>query len=201
MTARRVLNVLVPLLAVGIGCLGVPARAAAQTAGVKAGVNLFRFEASETPTSETQRMSGLAAGVYGTFTNTRLTAQVEALYSVWRTRFNTASVQTLRLTWLEVPVLARVNVVRSGRYADFHVLVGPSFAFKLDAQVEENTSANISDQLERYDVGLLVGAGFDVGHLVVEGRYTTGLRNLDKSLGSGSIKNRTITLLAGVRFH
>jgi hypothetical protein len=183
------------------GLLAAPARADAQSGGVKAGINVSRLEVVETPVAERQYQSGFVAGGFVTFGDSRVSGQVEGLYSIWRTRLNVATTQTLRLTWFEVPVLVRIDAVRrADRYANFHVVAGPSFALKLGAEVEENSALALDDNLEAYDVGLLLGAGFDVGHLVVDGRYTIGLRDLDKSLGSGAIKNRTFTLLAGIRF-
>lgn len=51
------------------------------------------------------------------------------------------------------------------------------------------------------DTGLAVGVGFTLSRLLLEGRYTIGLTDLNKTTESGTTnKNRVLSVLVGLQF-
>ena len=50
------------------------------------------------------------------------------------------------------------------------------------------------------DVGLVAGVTADVGRLVLDGRYTWGLTNIEKEATAEKTRNRVISLTLGLRF-
>ena len=63
-------------------------------------------------------------------------------------------------------------------------------------------SIDVGADFERFDVGIVVGAGMDIGQwIVVDGRYNWGLLDVNRNPDvTASIKNRALTFMAGVRF-
>ena len=106
----------------------------------------------------------------------------------------------IRLTYLEVPVVFHVDVDQTPRGAVF-VVAGLAPAFALRASYEDDgESKDIKDDIETYDVGVVVGGGVEYRRLTVEARYTWGLRSAfhDGEL-DGTFKNRTAVVMVGVR--
>jgi len=60
---------------------------------------------------------------------------------------------------------------------------------------------DLSDDVQRFDFGLAMGGGVELGRVIVDGRYTLGLSDTDKDTSvPGTSKNRTISFTAGFRF-
>lgn len=107
----------------------------------------------------------------------------------------------IRLTYLEVPVLLHVDFGRQGR-SNAYVVGGVAPAFNLRASYEdEGVKEDAKDEIENFDLGVVVGIGFERRPLTVEARYTWGLRSAfrDGDL-EGTFKNRTFAVMAGIRF-
>ena len=113
----------------------------------------------------------------------------------------------IKLDYVDVPVLARFSSPVSGG-TSFHVFAGPSFSFRVSAKAEssfedEEESEDIDDDVERFDLGLVAGAGLEFGHFLIDGRYTWGLSNINKNKDETDdvkIKNRVFAVMAGIRF-
>lgn len=114
----------------------------------------------------------------------------------------------LLLDYFVIPVLARFDVPRSH---GLHVFGGPYMGFRLKAKTETaNTFGgvtagehqDISDQIKAFEMGLVGGAGVNIGQwVVVDARYTRGLTNVNSDSGDPvRVKNETVTVLAGLRF-
>ena len=104
----------------------------------------------------------------------------------------------LKLTYLEVPVLLHADVIQRRRSAVF-VTFGPSLAFNVKASYEEDgVREDVADEIETFDAGLNLGAGVEAGPLVIEARYTWGLRS---AFGDGDtdarFKNRSLAVTVG----
>ena len=57
------------------------------------------------------------------------------------------------------------------------------------------------EDIKGVDLGVVVGAGVTFGRFTIDGRYTTGLSNLNSDdSDSTTVKNRAFAVLAGVRF-
>ena len=71
----------------------------------------------------------------------------------------------------------------------------------VDSSIESGTRDDASDAIERYDHGWVAGAGYDIGRLiVVEGRYTRGLANVNRVPDSVGFTNRALTFMVGFRY-
>ena len=110
----------------------------------------------------------------------------------------------LQLTYLEVPVLARVGVFRAGGLTGF-VSGGPSFAFKLkEVQKEGGDEIPVNDEVKSTDIGIAFGGGVSIGPWIADVRYTLGLVNIvDVDTGGFSepeAKNRSLAVTFGYRF-
>ena len=110
----------------------------------------------------------------------------------------------LQLTYLEVPVLARVGVFRAGGLTGF-VSGGPSFAFKMkEVQKEGGDEIPVNDEVKSTDLGIAFGGGVSIGPWIADVRYTLGLVNIvDVDTGGFSepeAKNRSLAVTFGYRF-
>jgi len=107
----------------------------------------------------------------------------------------------LKLSYVDVPVLLRVGP-SSGR--GFHAFAGPSFNFNVGAQLivggTFNDEEDFKDEVADLDVGLVVGAGYYGGLLILEGRYQEGLTNVNALADDESYRNRGFAALVGIRF-
>jgi len=118
---------------------------------------------------------------------------------------------TLRLNYIEVPLLLRINVPTEGNIAP-HFLVGPAIGFKASCELgveEDGESFDVDcDEAEgdtkSIDFGGVIGAGVGIvvgpGEIVLGARYTLGLMSIDDSGEDLDIKNRTFSFLAGYSF-
>lgn len=200
-----------------LAALALPAaRAAAQSQqssdsqdayGVKAGVLWSSLDLTlpDFIISENQQI-GFTAGVFG---STRLAGplylDIEALVTTKGAKYDFADFENeLRLTYLELPVLARVRVLRAGAVTAY-VSGGPSFAFKLkEVQKEAGEETSVDDEVKKWDVGIAMGGGVTFGSWLVDARYTLGLIDIvDVDTGGfaePTAKNSAISITFGYRF-
>ena len=181
-----------------------PAFAQGLHVGVKGGLNVANQDVTDTGggVSFDPRL-GLVAGGFVTLPiSSWLAVQAEGLYSEKGSRVNVAGGESkLIVNYFEVPVLGRVRLARI-----FYAAAGPSMAFRLQAKTRARFSGSteeidVSDQVERFDFGVAMGGGVELGPLVVDGRYTLGLTDIDKdTTDTSKVKNRVISLTAGFRF-
>ena len=178
--------------------------------GVKAGMNFsnLNFEGDGATVNLDQR-KGFVGGLFVVWPATsRVALQTEALYSQKGAQMEEDGASgKIKLDYVDVPVLARFSSPVSGG-TSFHVFAGPSFSFRVSAKAEssfedEDESEDIDDDVERFDLGFVAGAGLEFGRFVVDGRYTWGLSNINKNKDETDdvkIKNRVFAVMAGIRF-
>jgi hypothetical protein len=110
--------------------------------------------------------------------------------------------KTTKLDYFEIPVLIRLNIGSSNKNKGviFYGLAGPVFDFNLKA---EQDGVDVSDDYEKFDIGVLAGGGMEISRIILEARYNWGLKNLLKNSGtfSGDLKNQTFALIGGIRFN
>jgi hypothetical protein len=108
----------------------------------------------------------------------------------------------LRLTYLDVPFLARIEAARFSR-STLYILTGPSVGINLGANAKFSAlGQSASEPLDGFptmDYGWVGGARLTFQRLQFEVRYEHGLKNLADDPGV-SIKNRTWSTMAGIRF-
>jgi hypothetical protein len=107
---------------------------------------------------------------------------------------------TYNLNYIDIPLLARVQTSRG---TGLYLLAGPSIGLNVTAKVENEAgeTEDVKDGINTSDMGLVIGAGVDLAHILLEGRYTQGFSNIIKDApAETSVKNRAISLLFGIRF-
>jgi hypothetical protein len=142
----------------------------------------------------------------------RVSVQLEALSSPKGARLDEAGTgvrQTLMLRYFEVPALVRVRGPVLGVGVPYF-LSGPYFGIRTSAKAQLSTIINsiksgVTDNadalIERFEGGVIIGAGLDIAqHLMVEGRYSHGLTNVNRVAGSPRFINRGLSFTTGVRF-
>lgn len=180
-----------------------PAPASAQISyGVKGGVNLANLAFDGEGDVASSGRPGPLVGLFAVVTVGPLTVQPEAIYTVKGASIEVDGVESdYVVDYLEVPLLARVNVTR--RLA---VLAGPAFSMRLRARQRISFGASteeidVGDDVEPFDVGLVAGAAVSFGRWFVDGRYTHGLSDADADAGDTvQIRNRVVSVAAGIRF-
>ena len=190
--------------------LGSPASAQTVQGGIKGGVSFSTMDGlgeviGDLPQIDTSTRINWIAGVFvkvnlGTF----FAFQPEVLYvrkgaKLAATGLFTESIK-VNLDYIDIPLLARVQMSRG---TGFYLLAGPSIGVNVTAETEESTgeTEDVKEDVNTSEMGLVIGAGFDLAHLVLEGRYTQGLSNIIKNTeGDESVKNRAVSLLFGIRF-
>jgi len=196
-----------PILAAAVlaGLLTGAANAHAQAslvAGVARSTIAFGSSSGSAELTGTQRRTGLAGGLSLLFPTNRYGGwQIEVLLIEKGAEHLLRRDDAIRLTYLEIPALMHLDVLRRHRNAVF-LLAGPALAFPLRASYEDGGVAeNVKDDVSQVDVGLHVGAGVEIGRMIVDARYVWGGRTVfhDGDF-DGTFKNRTFTVMAGIRF-
>ena len=117
---------------------------------------------------------------------------------------------TTEIDYLEFTALAGIPL-SGGERASVHLLAGPALALKLSCQASasfmgESLSDDCGDDGPKsMDLGLVGGARLEFGlsekmGVSLGALYNLGLTNMDDGDGSETIKNRVLTLQAGVVF-
>ena len=187
--------------AVAVGVLTASPAAAQTTFGVKAGVSGATFSVTTEADSLFDRgqRRGFVGGAAVLLPGNRTGGiQIEALVHQKGSKEVLRRGDRMKLTYLDVPVLMHVDLLQRDPSAVF-ITFGPSFAFNLDATYEdEGVTEDIGDDIEKFDLGLNLGVGVEAGSLVVEARYTWGLRKVfeDADTGAG-FKNRALAVTVG----
>lgn len=193
-----------------------PALAQERHVGLKVGVNVASnvFEGQTAGEYDGRRLGMIAGGFAVLPVGGPLAVQIEALYSQKGSKLSLEGTEieaALELNYLDFPLLARFQVPGSGT-TRFHAFVGPSLGYRISARSKltdytfdfaEGSSENIEDDVKRFDLGLVAGAGADIGRrFVVDARYSWGLGSLSKDDPDENftIKNRVLSVMAGVRF-
>ncbi len=199
------------ILALGLGVIltGVSTAAAQDTAnptdtrpvtlGVKGGLNVANLKG---PTvGHAGDLLGLSLGAFVTRDLTKnIGIQVEGLFSQRGAKFEVgSSTGTLRVNYLDIPVFVRAGT--TSKFDTFvYVFGGATASLKLGASLKEggaDAPRFSNDNLESSDLGLTVGLGVEGHRILMDARYTMGRGNIEKS--GEDIKNRTFTVMAGIR--
>jgi Outer membrane protein beta-barrel domain len=175
--------------------------------GVKGGINLATLSFDPEAEADFRMKIGLVVGGFASLPlGSRLSVQPEGLFSQKGTAVDDGDADAkITINYLEVPVLVKYAIARTASRT-FHVFGGPSIAFKLSAESsatvgDQTIEDDIGEEIEDFDLGLVVGAGIDFGRLTVDGRYTFGFSNLAADEGDPQkARNRTVSILAGILF-
>jgi hypothetical protein len=184
---------------------------AAAGVGLKGGLGLSKFSASEAPPAPTAfvnlkaPMGGVFFGInFGLFS-----IQPEILYVRMGTRLQASDSPDwldFRLDYVQVPILLKISVL-PGPISPM-IYGGPygAYAFSIKGVASGGGgSADLSDTYMSTDYGVALGGGLEFKlvaiKLSVEGRYNLGLANILKDPEPGTyVKNRCLMVLAGISF-
>jgi hypothetical protein len=184
---------LVPLNAAAQTRSATPVRVASYpwTVGVTAGLTLSTIDAEDD--TDLHNIWGVAAGVFATRSlNRNVGVQIEALVSQRGAKLPVDG-PTLRLTYLDVPLLVRVGNTTTNR-THFHAFAGLAPGFKLNAKLSDNAvrlTPTITKDIKTFDLGLPIGVEVERGAWSFDARYTFGLTDINDVPGGVEIKNRS----------
>jgi hypothetical protein len=184
---------------------GTPVLAQGISFGAKGGANFAAVSFDNAPDATAGRWS-VAAGAFAILPlRWHVSFQPEVLYTRKGAQLRGAGVRSsLLLDYVEVPALARFGVHAFG--TRLFVVGGPAAGFRVRARTRTEFSAateeiDVSDGVERFDLGVAGGAGVELGALLLEGRYTFGLTDIDTDREDDArARNRVWSILAGWRF-
>jgi len=176
-----------------------PASADGVGVGAKIGP-LFPSVSSENLTSFKNRTGWMGGLWFGGNRTGAVGIQAELMYAKKNIPSAlAASGGDVDLHYLEIPVMARINIGSSNKAAGY-ILVGPSFDINLKAELN---GLDVKSQYEGLDLGIIGGAGVEITRLLIEARYNWGLRNAVNGdlTNTREIKTRTFAILFGLRFN
>lgn len=175
--------------------VGSASMAAAQGVGIKVGPTFDEFSDEAL---DFDNRTGIHAGIFvGGSRDKVLGFQTE--FNWLRKKAETGAGQEIRIDYLQIPVLLRLNAGSSSPngVALFGV-VGPSVELKIADEIEGFT---LDDGFEGADASLLFGGGIEFARIILEGRYEKGLRRINNKFSEFTeIKKQSFTILFGVRF-
>ena len=170
--------------------------AAAQGAGIKFGPTFATFSSD---TRDFDNRTGVHAGLFvGGSRDNVLGLQTE--FNWLRKKTETDAGQQIRIDYLQVPVLLRLNAGSSSANGfAVYGIVGPAIDLKIADEIEGIT---IDDGFEGADVSLVFGGGIEIVRIILEARYEKGLRRINDNFSDFTeIKKQAFTILFGFRFN
>ncbi len=176
----------IALMSMSIPCLAQ--ENATPKVGIKAGLNLSNMYEGEVKKSE--MLLGYNVGVFAKVPVTSFVSFQPELYLTTKgskTTYSTALLDgtaSFRLTYIEVPLLCVVNVTPI-----IDLQFGPYVAYLIDGSVKNKSNVSLFDYEEnintnnynRIDAGIAIGAGFDLGAISIGVRYNLGLTKVGKT--------------------
>jgi hypothetical protein len=177
------------------------------TTGVKGGVNFAEvvFEGPDSSLSLDWRVSGVVGGFVRFPMLSWLDLQPEALYSMKGGKREEGGIESkVLIDYLEVPVLGRIPLGGSG--TRYFAVAGPYFGVRLRAKAKAEFSGSteeldISEDVERFHIGAVVGGGVEFGTIILDGRYSFGFSDIDSDTSDEvKTRNRVVSVTVGFRF-
>ena len=181
--------------------------------GVLAGINTATLAGRDVQAVSRHTAFMVGALVVAPLT-TAVALQPEMLYTTKGAESNSGSSSTLKMNYLEIPVLARFDIAGSGGTKPF-VYAGPAVSFKMGCSIGATTAgsaptlscaeieaqSNGSTKFTAVDYGVIIGGGttFDLSGrtFTVGARYDHSLRNITRDAVS---KHRVLSVLATYEF-
>lgn len=178
------------------GLLAAATPAQAQGVGVKAGP-VFADFSTDIDDLNFDKRTGLQGGIFFGGNRPGAVGIMGEVNFIQKKAFDEILDEEIKISYLQVPVLLRIN----GGSQNFAVygIAGPAVDIKISDEVGD---IDISEGFEGLDVSIIGGAGVEISRFIVEGRYTWGLRKINKSFNDFSeIKTRSFAILFGFRFN
>jgi len=208
--------------AFALALAALPVAAQAQISiGPMAGVSFFTFSGSDANIYGTDLGANFSKGyrvgfVGGGFAEFELGkvfaiepqvlyVQKGAKYNVDLTGGGPSGNATLKLDYIQIPVLFKAEYREAGRNYAPSLFVGPAIAFKTSCKISasaDGTSASEdcgTDAVNSTDFSLVFGIGFELSRFVLQARYDLGLTNVPQDSGV-DIKNGGFAITLGYGF-
>ncbi|MFA5780064.1 MAG: porin family protein [Elusimicrobiota bacterium] len=181
--------------------------------GVKAGINIANWSGDDVEKEDKKSRVGIVAGGFVTIPlNDQFSLQPELLLSMKGVKYEGSFMgesyeSTVKLTYIEIPVLAKLNIPSEGSVKP-NVFLGPSIGMKASAKSEfvfggVSEESDLED-VKSLDLGLAIGGGVDIdagaGKVTLDARYTMGLTSINDSADDLDVKNSVIAIMAGYCF-
>ena len=190
------------LVLLAILWIAIPSPASAQV-GVLVGLNSANIKFDPDPDFDSERRTGFVAGLsFNAPIQDVFSVELDALFSQKGTNFTIPGELDgkIKLNYVDIPVLGRINLAGSGP-ARVHLLIGPSFNFKVSEKLEDEEGEvdEDEDSFERFETALVIGGGVTVSRFRVDVRYGLGLSNIvkDDENEGFTAKNRVFSVLVG----
>jgi hypothetical protein len=182
------------VLLIALGLAGLPAAAGAQDIGVKGGAIFNTFDQANITF---KNRAGLIGGLFfGGNRKGPVGMMTEVL--VAKKGAQTSGGENIDVTYLEIPILLRINIGSGGvNGLRVYGVGGPAVDIKLKAT---QGGADVSSSYRGIDIDLALGAGVEVARLSIEGRWTKGFRNIQSLTTTSPIHTRSFAVLVGFRF-
>lgn len=196
----------------GLLIMAAPVAAQAQEIGFKLGATFSKVDVDPDDFGNQENLKSFGGGGFIKFGLAGLGMEVDVL-ALTKGAKVTGPVEgdvNFKIDYVEVPVQL-VFGLGSGRFSPY-VMVGPSFAFEVGCEVDDETTAgdneiecDDADFFDRksLDIGATGAAGLQIpmgpGSLLVEGRYTHGLTNIydSESPTDTKVRNRSWGIFGG----
>lgn len=176
--------------------------------GIKGGVNFGNFAGDDAEESDFKVRTGFHIGVLAEIMLAeRFALQPEILYSSQGGKATLEDFDEfmgenmdvqLKLDYISVPVLLKYFVIPG-----LSIEAGPQFSFTVDSQAEvsfegEEASVDITDETEKFDLGLAVGLGYGLPQgFLVQARYARGFSDV---YTDSDIRNTLFQVSVGYKF-
>ena len=197
---------LTPGLTAALLFYAATAHAQGVSLGAKAGFNIADLSfISDVEAPDSKTITGVVGGLFVTVpVNDIVAFQVEGLFSQQGTKVTDgAGTVTVKIDYFQLPLLARIKLMPKSPVS---VVAGTSLGFRTRARLDVpgapvGFADNFEELVEPFDAGLVAGVAVEVGHVLLDGRYTWGLLNVIKdATDSGTTKNRVFSATIGLRF-
>jgi len=200
----------------GLSCLWLlptASSAAGIRGGLKAGLNLSNIHGADVSEAEgllgapAKYKVGFVGGGFITFNlSTSIAIQAEALYSMKGAKASEPGWNiSANINYLEIPILVKFMIPTQGSVKP-SLFVGPALALKMSARYkyEEEGYSEEGDieEMKSSDLGLVFGAGLDIGRNIrTDLRYTLGISKVMEAGGyTFDVKNGAFSLMIGYCF-
>ena len=107
--------------------------------------------------------------------------------------------------YVDVPILGRFTF---GKGLRGYIFAGPSLNFLISAKaksglLDDGAETDVTEDMKSFEAAVVLGAGIEIGPLLVEARWSEGLTNIlaeGVSAPATDLKTRTLLVLGGLRF-
>lgn len=189
---KNLKQVITTLLLVGLTQIMVSQTTTSAKIGVKGGVNFSNLYVDNV--DDNNMLTGFNLGLFAKVPITKFfSVQPEIYYTgkgseLTYNNFFATGTAKFKLNYIEVPVLAVINITES-----INIHAGPYMAYLINGKVTNESNVTLfnfandlkTEDFNRFDAGLAVGAGLDFDSLSLGVRYNYGLSQVGKERNIG----------------